>query len=161
MKTTLRGIFFLLFISITTITVAQTSAMAPNAVKPESISKSELQSFVKASNDIKQVQQQSVQKIQQSLSKNGMSFQRFRQIMLSKQNPKTDTLNLNAKEKSQFNNIKNDFQTIQSSAQKQMISKIKNDGLKVSRYQQIYVTLQNSKKLQSRVKAITGASKQK
>lgn len=151
-------IFFALLLAVISTAAAQNTPTQPMSVNPKSISKAELQSFVKATTDIRQVQEQSVLKMQQSLSKNGMSFQRFRQIMLSKQNPKTDTLQLNDHEKASYNHIQSDIQEIQTNAKKKMISSIQHAGLKVNRYQQIYLTLQKSKDLQNRVKTLTEAN---
>lgn len=129
------------------------------SVDPSSITNQELHTFIKASNDIQAIQMGSVKDIQKAVKDQGMDLQRFQQIMMSKRNPKQDTVKMTPKEQKQFAQIRQSIMQIESKVNKKIVAKIKSDDMQVDRYKQIYMALQQSKALQQRLRGI--ASKQK
>jgi len=128
-------------------------------IDPSSITNQELQKFVKASNDIQAIQMGSVNDIKKAVKAQGMDLQRFRKIMMSKRNPKQNSVKMTPKEKKQFTKIRQSIMKIETNVNKKIVAKVKSDDMKISRYKQIYMTLQQSKSLQKRLRGI--ASKQK
>lgn len=149
----------LLLFSFGTLRAQASMNQKKSAVNSSSITNQELKTFIKASNDIQAIQMGSVKEIQKAVKSQGMKLQRFRQIMMSKRNPKQDSVKMTPKEQKEFANIRQSIMQIETNVNKKIVAKIKSDDMQVSRYKQIYMALQQSKPLQKRLRSI--ASKQK
>lgn len=83
-----------------------------------------------------------------------MSQQRYREIAISKMNPKTDTLTLTKQEKSEYQKLHSKLTALQKKMQSKLKSEVKKEGLTWERFQQIAMALRKNKKLQKRFRKI-------
>lgn len=135
---------------------AQQQAMPPQQkVDPSSITDQELQQFADASQQAQQIQMQAQQDIRKIVNDHDMKFQRFQQIMMSKQNPQMKgKVNVTDAEQQKIQDMKPAIMKVQQNNQKKMMTAIDESGLERQRFQQIFMALQQNKKLMQRFQKV-------
>jgi hypothetical protein len=141
-----------IFIAGTTLT-AQTvpqSMQQQTQQQSDDVSDKEIRQFAFSFQGIQQINQQSQQKMVNTVENEGLEVQRFNEINQAENNPDQPG-NASDKEMEKYNSCIQQIQVIQNNAQEQMQKKITNEGLSVERYQEIMQLVQKDSKLQMRL----------
>ncbi len=153
-KNTAAFVLGLLLLAGPAIAQAQMKQQQQSA-KADSITDKELEKFASVMQVRQKVQQQSMQQVQSILSKEDMDMQRFRQIMMSKRNPKmADSLNVSAKEEKTMKKIQPKLQKMQKKSRKKMMGAMQESGLNPQRFQAIARAVQSNPEVMKRFKKI-------
>lgn len=105
--------------------------------QPDSITDQELQKFAEISNEAKKIQMEARQKVDSMLSEENMKMERFQQIMMSRQNPQTDSLNITQEEQQTIQRLQPKLMKMQQESQQKFVAAIQEHGLNPQRFQQI------------------------
>ncbi|MGM0587049.1 MAG: DUF4168 domain-containing protein [Bacteroidota bacterium] len=152
--TAFLSLFAFLLIAVSP-ALAQQQQM-PQPVDPDEISDQELQTFVNTSNDIRQLQQESNQKVKKKVEAEGMAFDRFQKIMMSKQNPQqAGEVEVSSEEEKTIENLQSDLMQIQQQTRQGMMEKIQDSDLSMQRFQQIAMTIRQNPDLMQRAQKLT------
>lgn len=117
----------------------------------DSVSDEELQQFVKTTQELQGIQEDIQSKVQDMVGEEDMEFQRFQQIMMSKQNPQmADQVEVTQKEEETIQKIQPELQKISQEAQQKQISVIEEQGLSPERFQQIAQAVQSDQQMMQR-----------
>lgn len=133
----------------------QPQQQQPDVPSPDEISDEELVRFAETSDNIQPIQQKAQGEIEQAVEEEGMSFDRFRQVMMAMQNPQMqDQMDISSEEEETIQAIQPKLMEIQMSAEKEIVSEIENSGLNVERYQAIFYSLQQHPELMKRLEGL-------
>jgi hypothetical protein len=158
-KATLLSLFALLFLVAGPAWAQQQQQQMPQPVDPSEISDDELKSFVATSQDIQKLRMESNKKVKKKVEAKGMKFQRFRKIMMSKQNPKmADQVEVTSDEEETIQSLQSDLMKIQQQTRQQMMQKIQDGDLSMQRFQQIAMTMRQNPDLMKRVQEMQSES---
>jgi outer membrane murein-binding lipoprotein Lpp len=122
------------------------------AAAPE-VSDQELEKFANAFQVVQQENQKIKQKMMTTIQEEGMEVQRFSEIQQSKQNPKQEVSTTEAEDK-KLSSITPKLQEIQQSGQAKMQEKIEDNGLSMSRYQEISQAIQKDPELREKLQSM-------
>lgn len=117
------------------------------------ISDKEIEQFASAVQEVAAINQQTQQKMVNTVEEEGLAVQRFNEIIQSQQDPNKET-ELKDGEKKKFENVNRRLEEMQVKAQSKMEEKIIDEGLTLKRYQEIATLVQNDPDLQQRIKEI-------
>jgi len=113
-----------------------------------SVSEGELESFASALQEVQTLRQEMAQETQQMVSDSELSQERFQKIYRSKQggaeleNAPTDA------ENEQFDQVMSDIRELQQASNEEMVQVVEDEGLSVSRFNQIAQAVQQDPELQ-------------
>lgn len=125
----------------------------PQTLSSEDVTDEELESFVATAMAIQTLRQQAQAQLQQIVQDEGLEFQRFQLIMMSKQNPQVaDSLTVTAEEEEAMTTIQAEMQKLNQNMMPKFQSAIEENGLTQQRFQQIAQALQSDTELQERFK---------
>lgn len=113
-------------------------------------SENELKSFVKANERIMEIQQESQQKMLKVIEEEGLTLERFNEILESQQDPQKQT-NASEQEMQSFNNAAEFIIVEGQKVEQQLITTIEEEGLDVGTYQEILLAYQQNAGIQERV----------
>lgn len=130
-----------------------TQEAQPQQQQTGEISDQELQQFASAARQIQSINQDVQQEMVNVVQQEGLGIQRFNEIQQAQLNPNQE-VEATREELKQYERSIQQLQTIQSQAQKEMESKIKEEGLTVERYQQIVAAIQSSPELQQKLQTL-------
>lgn len=148
---------WMLFAFICIIPVATVSAQAP-AQEPsvgirEDFSDDELTSFVKANEKVSVIQMEAEQKMIKAIEDQGLSVERFNQILEQQRDPSRST-ETSADELESFNNAAQEILEENARIEQEMTSSIEEEGIDIETYKQIMLAYQQSPKVQDRVNSM-------
>lgn len=159
----------LIFLSLSTPVLAEPSASVAQAeVKPSpeseassetDISSEELEKFAAAIQKMRSIRMESRDQMSQALQEEGLSPQRFREILKSKQDPETEA-DASQAELNKFENATQELGQIQQETQTDMKEAVESEGLKVPRFQEILSAVRETPDLQKQVQQIIENSQQ-
>ncbi|MEX0769628.1 MAG: DUF4168 domain-containing protein [Balneolaceae bacterium] len=136
-------------------TQGQQPQQQPDVPSPDEISDEELIRFAETSDNIQPIQQKAQGEIEQVVEEEGMSFDRFRQVMMAMQNPQMqDQMDISSDEEETIQAVQPKLMEIQMEAEKEIVSEIENRGLNVERYQAIFYSLQQHSELMERLEGL-------
>jgi hypothetical protein len=113
-----------------------------------SVSDSELESFVAALQDVQSIRQSMAQETQQAVSDSELSQQRFEELYRSEQGGSEPGEAATETESQQFDQLMSQIQQIQQQSNQEMVQAVKDEGLTVSRFNQIAQAIQQNPELQ-------------
>ena len=117
----------------------------------DSVSDEELQKFVKTTQELQSIQQGIQEKVQAMVSEEDMEFQRFQQIMMSRQNPQmADQVEVTKEEEATIKKIQPELQKVSQEAQQKQLTVIEEQGLSPQRFQQIAQAVQSDQQMMQR-----------
>jgi hypothetical protein len=152
------------FFTITSIALGQQGKKSPskkspmiqkNQVNPDSITDEELKTFAEGMQKAQQIRMQAQADVKKMVEDEGLSYKRFRQIMMSKQSKKMKgKVDMTDEEKKQMKNLRPKIQSANKDARKKMMNAIESTGMSRQRFQEIGKALRQNKGLVKRFKKI-------
>lgn len=128
----------------------------PSVEMREDFSDGELKSFVQANEKVTAIQMEAEQKMIEAIEGEGLSIERFNEILAQQRDPSRAT-ETSADELQSFNNAAQAILEENARIEKQMVSSIEDEGIDIETYKQIMVAYQQSPEVQKRVnKLVTG-----
>lgn len=124
----------------------------PQTVR-EDFSQNELESFVKVNEKILRIQEESEQKMLQAIETEGMSLERFTEILESQRNPERET-NASEAELASFNKAAQFIINESQKTQMQLVATLEEEGIDVNTYHDILYAYQQSPNVQDRIHRI-------
>ncbi len=127
------------------------SVFAQPEKQPEKkVSDQEIKKFASAVQEVEVVNQKTQQKMVATVEEEGLDVQRFNEILQSQQGQDQEA-DVNNDEMKKFQNASLKLEEIQAEAQKTMQEKIIDEGLTITRYQEIAAIVQNDPVLQQKL----------
>lgn len=131
--------------------LAQGQQMQNNQADTVTVSDQELQKFVDTAQELQQIQQDIQSEVQEMVKEKDMEFQRFQQIMMSKQNPQmAQQIKVTDEEEAAIQEMQPKLQKIQQEAQQEQVSIIQDNGLTPQRFSQIAQKVQSDPEMMQR-----------
>ena len=128
----------------------QDTITPPSTALREDFSDDELKSFVSANEKVMTIQMEAEQKMIKAIEDEGLTLDRFNQILEEQRDPQRGT-KTSPDELKSFNNAAQVILAENARIEKQMASSIEDEGIDVETYKQIMVAYQQSPTVQSRV----------
>ncbi len=117
----------------------------------DSVSDKELEKFVETAQDLRSIQENIQSEVQGMVQEEDMTFQRFQQIMMSKQNPQmAKKVEVTDEEEAVIKEMQPKLQKIQQEANQKQMSAIQDNGLTPQRFQQIAQAVQSDPAMMKR-----------
>lgn len=142
------------------ITVAQVQQQAPPPPQqPElptsaDVSDDEILLLVSTINDLQPIEEKAQEKIEDALEEEGITLQRFQEMMMAMQNPQmAEEANVTDEEMEKLQTLQPALMQIQGEAEQEMIAKIEDNGFTLERYQGIIMGAQQDPDLMARLQA--------
>lgn len=124
----------------------------PAPATSEEVTDEEISKVVAALGEMEPIQAEIQEEIQAAVEEEGLTFERFQQMMMAMQNPQlADQVNITAEEKQTIQTLQPTLMQIQGEAQQKIAEKIEENGLTMERYRQIIVGAQQDSTLMARV----------
>lgn len=134
---------------------AQDPAIQPSVEIRDDFSDDELKSFVKASKKITSIQMETEQKMMQAIENEGLTVDRFHEILQEQRNP-TNSTQTSQEELKSFNNAAKAIIQENKKVEQQMEASIEEEGIDIETYNQIMVAYQQNEGVQRRVDRLIG-----
>lgn len=131
---------------------------APSVQIREDFSDDELQSFVNANEKVSAIQMEGEQKMIKAIEDEGLSVERFHEILEQQRDPQTSTETSPAELKS-FNSAAQVILQENKKLEEKMTSSIEEAGINIETYQQIMLAYQQSPAIQDRVNRMVNNEK--
>ncbi len=128
----------------------QDTITPPSTALREDFSDDELKSFVSANEKVMTIQMEAEQKMIKAIEDEGLTLDRFNQILEEQRDPQRGA-QTSPEELKSFNNAAQVILEENARIEKQMASSIEQQGIDVETYKQIMVAYQQSPAVQSRV----------
>lgn len=150
-------VLFIIFItagfSINGTVNAQQMGM-PQVTPAENVSHQELEQFVDVAMNLQGIRAELDSLMITKLDDEGMSAQRFRQIMMSSQDPNAQQIELTTEEEETVGRMQTFLQQVSMQAQEKQLQAIQNSPMDQMRFQRIAKALQTDKDLAMRFQAV-------
>lgn len=124
----------------------------PSVEMREDFSDNELKSFVRANEKVTVIQMEAEQKMIKAIEDEGLSVERFNQILEQQRDPSRAS-EASAEELQSFNNAAQVILEENTRIEKEMTSSIEEQGIDIETYKQIMIAYQQSPEVQGRVNA--------
>lgn len=146
-----------IFLSLSTPALAESLTTGlPVQVKQSSspeINPEELEKFAAAMEDMRAIQLESRDEVSAAIEKEGLSQQRFREILQAQRNPEVET-DASEAELQKFDMATQQLAQIQRDTQSQMKEAVISQGLEVARFQEILQSVRQDPQLKKQVQQI-------
>ena len=158
-KSTLVALATLLLAAGITVAQVQQQAPPPPPQQPElptsaDVSDDEILLLVSTINDLQPIEEKAQEKIEDALEEEGITLQRFQQMMMAMQNPQmAEEANVTDEEMAKLQTLQPALMQIQGEAEQEMIAKIEDNGFTLERYQGIIMGAQQDPDLMARLQA--------
>ena len=152
-KTTQSVIRYILICFICLLPAAvwsQDTVGAPSTAMREDFSDDELKSFVKANEKVMTIQMEGEQKMIKAIEDEGLTLDRFNQILEQQRDPQRGT-ETSPEELKSFNNAAQVILEENANIEKQMTTSIQEEGIDIETYKQIMAAYQQSPTIKDRV----------
>lgn len=124
----------------------------PTPATSDEVSDTEIDKVVATINEMEPIQAEVEEKMQVAVEEEGITFERFQQIMMGMQNPQmADQMDITDEEQQTIQTLQPTLMQIQGEAQQKISQKIEENGLTMQRYQQIVMGAQQDSTLMNRV----------
>ncbi len=140
----IKGLIITLFISAASLSAQQ--MQMPQIQPADSVSDAELAQFVNVAIDLQGIRFEADSMIVGRLEEEGMSTERFQQIMMAQQNP-AQSVELTTDEEQTVANMQSFLQEVSMKAQQQQMQAVQNSELTPQRFQSIAAALQQDQDL--------------
>ena len=146
------GLLIIGFVCLLPVAAAwgQDATPEPSVTLREDFSDDELKSFVKANERVMAIQMEGEQKMIKAIEDQGLTLDRFNQILEEQRNPTSETESTEQELKS-FNNAAQAILQENARIEQQMTASIEEEGIDADTYQQIMLAYQQNPSIQSRV----------
>jgi hypothetical protein len=133
--------------------LAQNTAPAPSTsgTSQQPVSDEELQKFVGVAKKLDSISKERNTLVVQAIEKEGMNINRFREIYVSKQDPKAKPTQISSEEQQKYDRALAQLVQIQKDTQAKMGTAVQSEGLEVPRFIQILEAVQKTPTLQKKV----------
>jgi hypothetical protein len=145
-------VFVLLFLFTSPLNAQQMGM--PQVMPAEDVSQQELEQFVDVAMDLQGIRVEVDSLMTVKLDEEGMSAQRFRQIMMGQQDPNTPPVELTTEEEQQVGRLQTFLQQVSMEAQQKQMQVIQEAPMDQMRFQGIAKALQTDKELAIRFQAV-------
>ncbi len=158
-KSTLVAMATLLIAAGITVAQVQQQAPPPPPQQPEfptsaDVSDDEILLLVSTINDLQPIEEKAQEKIGEALEEEGLTMERFQQMMMAMQNPQmAEEANVTDEEMAKLQTLQPALMQIQGEAEQEMIAKIEDNGFTLERYQGIIMGAQQDPELMARLQA--------
>ena len=129
---------------------AQEAIPEPSTAIREDFSDDELKSFVKANEKVMAIQMEAEQNMIKAIEEQGLTVDRFHQILEEQRDPQRGTETSNEELKS-FNSAAKVILEENAKVEEQMTNSIEAEGIDIETYKQIMLAYQQNPAIQSRV----------
>jgi len=153
MKRSIQILSTLLFLMLSTTLYAQQMGM-PQIPAAENVSQQELEEFAAVAMDLQGIRVELDSLMIAKLDDEGMSAQRFRQIMMSQQDPNTPAVELSTEEEQTVATMQTFLQQVSNQAQQKQMQAIQESPMEQMRFQSIAKALQTDKDLAMRFQTV-------
>lgn len=116
----------------------------------EEVTDEELKQFASAFKHVQTIDQQAQQKMIGSVEEAGLEVERYNELHQARQNPNQE-IDASNEELENFNAATEEIMEIQTEAQEEIQLKIREEGLTITRYQEVMQILQNDTDLQQKL----------
>ena len=125
----------------------------------DSVSDQELKKFVETAQDLRSIQEDVQTEVQEMVKEEDMTFERFQQIMMSKQNPQmAQKVQVTDEEEAVIKEMQPKLQEIQQQANQKQMTAIQDNGLTPQRFQQIAQAVQSDPQMMQRFQQMSADS---
>ena len=156
----LKAVKTLLFIVLLSGTTVFAQQMQMPQIQPaDSVSDAELGQFVDVAMNLQGISMEADQLVIARLEEEGMSTQRFQQIMMAQQDPNQNA-NVTTEEEEALANMQSFLQEVSMGVQQKQMTAIQNSELSQQRFQSIAAGIQTNKDLAMRFQALTAEMEQ-
>lgn len=125
----------------------------------DSVTDQELKTFVETTQELQGIQQDIQSQVQDMVKEEDIEFQRFQQIMMSKQNPQmAKNVEVTDAEEEAIQKLQPKLQEISQEAQKKQLAIIQEKGLSPQRFQQIAQAVQSNPQMMQRFQQMSAES---
>ena len=140
--------------------LAQQRTAPPTSATQQSVNEDDLKKFVSAARKLEVISQERNTQIAKVVKDEGFSLERFREIYLSKQNPKVKPKSeITQDEQQKYDRAVQQLVQIQKDTQSKMGTAVQSEGLEVPRFLQILEVVQKTPDLQKKVEQMLKPSK--
>lgn len=129
---------------------AQEQNSEPSVKFREDFSDKELESFVKANEKVMAIQQESERKMVDAIEGEGLTVERFHEILQSQRDPGS-AAEASAEELGSFNKAAQVIIEESRKAEEEMETSIKNEGIDIETYKEIMLAYEQSPDVQSKI----------
>ncbi len=154
---TLTSASLFIFLSLSTPALANSSfSVAQAQAQPSSetdISSEELEQFAAAIQAMRSIQMESRNQVSEAIEQEGLSTERFREILQSQRNPEVE-IDASEEELQRFESASQTLAQIQRDTQSEMKEAVESQGLAVPRFQQILGAVRQQPELRQQVQQI-------
>lgn len=139
----------LLLMMIFSCTLSTAFAQQAQQVR-EDFTDDELEAFVDANEKVIEIQQESQEKIKEAIEEEGLTIEKFNEIVESQRNPNIE-VNATQQELVSFNNAAQVIIKENQETQTEIISSIEDEGIDITTYQEIMIAYQQVPKVKEKV----------
>ena len=144
---------FAAILPVATVHAQEEPAQQPSVEMREDFSDNELKSFVKANEKVTVIQMEAEQKMIKSIEDEGLTVERFNEILEQQRDPSRAT-ETSVEELQSFNNAAQIILEENARIEKEMTTSIEGEGIDIETYKQIMVAYQQSPDVQTRVNSL-------
>lgn len=151
---TLASVFIMMF---TGYVAAQVAPQTPDLPTSEDVSDEEIVMLASTIEQLEPIQLEAEGKIEVALEAEGISLERFQQMMMAMQNPQVaDQVNITEEEMEKVQQLQPALMEIQGEAEEKITEKIEDNGFTLDRYLSIIMGMQEDAELLERLQTELG-----
>lgn len=129
---------------------AQQPMQMPQVQPAKDVSEAELEQFAETATEINGIRMEMDSLVTDKLDDEGISSDRFREIMMSRQNPNAPQPELSTEEEEIVGRLQTFLQQLNTQVQQQQMTAIQNSDLSAQRFQSIAMALRTDQELAAR-----------
>lgn len=139
----------------------QTPPQMPDLPTSADVSDDELIQLASTIEQLEPIQIEAEEKIVETLESEGITIERFQQMMMAMQNPQmADQVNITDEEMQKIQQLQPELMEIQGEAEQQISEKIEDNGFTMDRYRSIIMGMQQDAELLERLQNELGIAPQ-
>lgn len=140
---------------ISTVTAYAQVSTTPESLDPDEITDEDLQLVVNISDSATGIQEEANAKMKEIVEGEGMTFERFQEIVMNQQNPQmAGQVEITDEEQQTLETIQPDLMQVNQEAQQRYLETIENEGLTVEKFQQLAIAIQTNPEVAERFEKI-------
>lgn len=144
---------------LSTVTALAQVNTQTESLNPDDITDEDLQMVVNISDSATNIQEEANTKMKEIVEDEGMTFDRFQEIVMSQQNPQmAGQIQLTDEEQQILEKIQPDLLVVNQEAQEQYKDVITNEGLTLEKFQQLAMAIQTNPEVAQRFEEIRTGS---
>lgn len=153
-KTALTFAIFLLTSGILFAQVQQQTPQMPELPTSADVSDEEIEQIATTIGELEPIQVKAQEQIGAALEEEGISLERFQQMMMAMQNPQmADQVEITDEEMAIIQNMQPKLMEIQGEAEQEMSAKMEENGLSMQRYRMVVMGAQQDPELMERLQS--------